>query len=134
MVEKIKKFLIDNDYFARHSGIELLEMKKGYAKAKMPIADYHLNGVRVVHGGAIFTLADFAFAAASNSHGKIAVGINVSVSYMKAATEGVLYAEAREVSLNSKIGNYIVEVTDAEEDLVAVFQGTTYRKRDDCPA
>ena len=129
-MEKIKDVFSKNDKFASHAGIELLEVAPGYAKIKMEIKDYHFNGVKTVHGGAIFTLADFAFAVASNSHGRIAVGINASISYVKAATAGALYAEAREAALNHKLGTYIVEIKDDEDDLIAVFQGTVYRKKD----
>ena len=55
------------DLFARHTGIELRDVGPGWAKASMKIQPCHFNGARTVHGGAIFTLADFAFAAASNS-------------------------------------------------------------------
>lgn len=130
-MEKIKRFFMDNDQFAKHSGLELLEVAPGYAKVQMVIKDYHLNGVKTVHGGAIFTLADFAFAAASNSHGRIAMGINAAITYMKAGTGRVLYAEAREVSLNHKLGTYIINITDDQNDLVAIFQGTVYRKKEE---
>lgn len=85
----IRRFL-EKDHFARHSGIELAEVEAGYAKATMEIRNYHLNGANIVHGGAIFTLADFAFAAAVNSREQISVGINATMSYAKAATTGVL--------------------------------------------
>ena len=95
----------------------------------MPVKEYHLNGARMVHGGAIFTLADFAFAAAANSHGRIALGIHASVDYMRAVSSGTLFAEARELSLNHTLGNYIVHVYDDNKELVAVFHGTAYRKK-----
>ena len=129
-MEDIKHFFSGSDQFAKHSGIELLEVATGYAKVRMMIMDYHLNGVNIVHGGAIFTLADFAFAVASNSHGKISVAINASISFMKATTAGVLIAEAKELSLNSKVGNYTVTITDEDNNLIAVYQGTSYRKND----
>jgi len=132
-MENIKQFVSDSDQFARHSGMELLEVATGYAKVSMLIMGHHFNGAKIVHGGAIFTLADFAFAAAANSHGKIAVSINASISFIKAATAGVLIAEAKEISLNSKLGNYIVNITDQENDLIAVYQGTAYRKNDELP-
>ena len=122
--------LVGNDRFARHSGIELLEAAEGRARAKMEIADAHLNGVNVVHGGAIFTLADLAFAAASNSRGVVAVAINASISYLKAATRGTLIAEAEEVSLHPRLGSYTIRVMDEEGDLVAIFQGMVYRKKE----
>lgn len=125
----IRDFL-GGDRFAQLCGIELLEVSPGTARARMPITDAHLNGVRIVHGGAIFALADFTFAAASNSHGTVAVGINVSISYLQAARAGTLIAEAREVSRSSKLGSYTVEVRDENSTLIALFQGMVYRKPD----
>ena len=124
----IKEFF-KNDRFAAHSGIELLEVSEGYAKARMRIEDHHLNGINVVHGGAIFTLADLAFAAASNSHGTVAVAINASIWYVKAAMEGTLLAEAKEVSLNPKLATYSIEITDEGGEIVAAFEGMVYRKK-----
>ena len=117
-----------NDRFAAHSGIELLDAGPGWAKARMTVADHHLNAADVVHGAALFTLADLVFAVASNSHGQLALGINVSISYLKAARAGVLTAEAKEVSRNSKLATYTMEVRDAGGDLVALAQGTVFRK------
>lgn len=128
-MESIKNFL-NKDQFAKHNGIELLEISEGTAKAKIQIKKEHLNGIGIVHGGAIFCLADFVFAAASNSHGTIAVAINVSISFLKAVKEGVLIAQAKEISINPKLATYSVQVTDDIGDLVASFQGMVYRKKD----
>ncbi|MDT8418949.1 MAG: hotdog fold thioesterase [Desulfuromonadales bacterium] len=127
-MQKIRDHFDRNDLFARHCGIELLEIDKGRARARMQVKEIHINGARTVHGGAIFTLADFAFAAASNSHGDLAMGISTSTSFVRAATEGVLYATAEEVSLSRKLATYQVRVTDQEDELIALFQGTVYRK------
>ncbi len=127
-MEKIKQFFSNNDQFAKHTGLELLEADKGYAKVKMSIQPYHLNGVKTVHGGAIFTLADFAFAVASNSHGRVAMGVNGTISYMKAATAGTLFAEAHETSRNHKLGHYTVNIFDEQQELIAIVQGMVYRK------
>lgn len=132
-MEQIKQFFTQNDKFAEYCGIELLEVSEGQAKAKMEIKKHHLNGVKTVHGAAIFTLADLVFAVASNSHGSIAMGINVSISYLKAVQEGVLFAEAQEVSINPKLATYTINVTDESNDLVAIFQGMVYRKRNAIP-
>lgn len=129
-MQQIKQFFATEDKFARHSGIELLDVTPGWAKTSMKIESYHLNGAGTVHGGAIFTLADFAFAVASNSHGSLAMGINTSVCFVKAATSGTLYAEAREQSLNHKLASYLVQVTDDNGGIVAIFQGMVYRKKE----
>jgi len=127
--DKIKKFF-KGDRLAAYLGIELVDVSSGGAVAKMKIKEEHLNGINTVHGGAIFTLADFAFAVAANSHGRVTVAINVSISFMKAATMGTLTATAMEVSLNPKISTYTVNINDDNGDLISIFQGMAYRKRD----
>ena len=127
-MENTLNFFRQNDQFARHAGIELIAVKPGWAQVKMPIQPFHLNGALTVHGGAIFTLADFAFAVASNSHGQLAMGINTSTSFVKAARNGTLYGEAEEISLTRRLGNYQVKITDDRQQLIALFQGTVYRK------
>jgi acyl-CoA thioesterase len=122
-----------NDQFARHANIELLTAGLGHATAKMKLQAHHLNGLGTVHGGAIFTLADFSFAVAGNSYGNMAVALDVSIVFMKAATTGTLWAEAREISKNFKVGLYMVDVKDDHGDLIAQFQGLAYRKKDKLP-
>lgn len=122
------------DKFAERANIELLSVSPGYARAKMTLHPHHQNGYGTVQGGAIFTLADLAFAAASNSHGTVAVAVNVSITFMKAGRSGTLWAEARELSRNFKLGSYTVEVKDDAGEMVALFQGLAYRKSEKIPA
>ncbi|MEW6755256.1 MAG: hotdog fold thioesterase [Candidatus Latescibacterota bacterium] len=130
-MEWIKGFFRDRDRFAAHCGIELLEVGPGSARTRMVVGDEHLNGADTVHGGAIFTLADFAFAAASNSHGTLSLAINVSISYLKGAGRGtVLTAQAEEVAPHPRLASYAVRVTDEAGELVAIFQGMVYRKKE----
>lgn len=129
-MNRFQEFFSTEDKFARHAGIELGEVGSGWAKASMKIQPYHMNAARTVHGGAIFTLADFVFAVASNSHGTLAMGINTSMSFVKAAVAGTLHAEAREQSRNPKLASYAVQITDDAGDTVAIFQGMVYRKKE----
>lgn len=129
-MQKVKELFAANDLFARHNGIELLTVAEGTATVRMAIQPYHFNAAGTVHGGAIFTLADFAFAAASNSHGRIAMGISTSVNFVKAAVKGNLFATAVENSLNQKLGSYTVTVTDDDGSTIAIFQGMVYRKKE----
>lgn len=124
----IEKF-IEKDRFAKHLGIKIIEHSKGFARAQMEVKDHHLNSAGTVHGGALFSLADAAFSVASNTHGPLAMAINVSISYFKAVTEGTLYARAEEVSLNPKLGTYLIRIEDGARNPVALFQGTVYRKK-----
>jgi len=129
-MEDLKKYF-ERDRFAKLSGIELLTVSPGHATARMTIQSHHLNAIGIVQGGAIFTLADLAFAAASNAHGRPAVAINVNITYLKAASGGTLHAEARELGINPKLGTYTVDITDDDKTLIAVFQGLVYRKNQD---
>lgn len=121
---------MQNDPLARHLGIQLTEVKPGYARAFLEVKPEHLNGVGVTHGGTIFSLADVVFAAASNSHGPVALALNVHISFLKATTAGeTLTAVAREENLTTKTGLYRMEVKDSKEELVAVAEGMVYRKK-----
>ncbi len=130
-MHKYLNFFRENDLLAKHLNMDLIEITPGGSKVRMPVQKIHLNGVQTAHGGAIFTLADFAFAAASNSHGEVSVAIQTSITFHKAVTEGtVLIAEAKEIYRNPKLGSYQIDVKTEEGDLVATFQGLAYRKKD----
>jgi len=118
------------DRFAASAGARLLSVSPGRARARMRLSDRHMNGVDVAQGGAIFTLADLAFAAAANSHGTVAVAVNVAISFVKAAAKGALTAEAREVARTPRLSTCVVRVTDGAGELVALFNGTAYRKKE----
>ena len=124
LLEKVKA-----DKFARFVGIELVSVGEGRAVAKLELTENHLNGVGRVQGGAIFTLADYAFAAASNSRGRPTVGINVSISYYKTPVGKRLTATASEISAGNRISGYNVDVHDEDDSLVARFVGMGYTNR-----
>ncbi len=128
-MDMVQKF-VNADRFAKYLGIDIYEHGPGRAKARMEIQPHHLNSAGTVHGGAIFSLADAVFSVASNSHGTLAMAINVSISFFKAARKGRLLAEGREVSLNPKLATYLIEVKDEAGASIALFQGTVYRKKD----
>ena len=122
--------LLSQDRFAAQAGITLEHVEHGLARARMAVGPQHLNGVGIAQGGAVFTLADFAFAAACNSGDRVAVAIDVSISFIRAVTSGVLAAEAREEAVSPRVSTCLVRVTDEAGALVALFKGTAYRKPD----
>ena len=126
-IEKAKEFFAA-DSFARENRVELVAVSSGRATVSMKISDRHRNSHGTVHGGALFTLADTAFALASNSHGIPAAAINAHISYLTAAREGILTAEAEEFTRNPKLASYTVVITDDEERKIAIFQGMVFRK------
>lgn len=120
--------LTQNDHVADLLGIRLLKVEAGYALVEMELRDDFLNGVGGLHGGIIFTLADYAFAVACNSGGIPTVAVNANISYCKLARGKSVTAEAREVSSGRKICHAEVSVYDEEKTLIARFSGTGYRK------
>jgi acyl-CoA thioesterase len=128
----IQEFL-QGDKFALLAGVELLEAGNGYAKTRMEIKPIHLNGAGVCQGGAIFTLADLAFAAATNSHARLTFSITSSIHFFRSESKGFLYAEAREVFNHKRLSNCEVNVTNDAGLLVATFCGTGYRKDTELP-
>lgn len=119
---------VENDRFAKLIGIRLTKVTKGYALAELTLNENHLNGINKVQGGVIFTLADYAFGAASNSQGFTTVGINVNISYYKSPAGKVIKAEAREISAQKKICGYEINVLDEDGSLIAHVNGLGYRK------
>ena len=87
-----------NDLFATNAGVELIEIREGYSKAKLEIKPEHLNAGQRTQGGAIFTLA-----------------------------------EARERYTGRSTGYYQIDVTDQEGRLIATFESSVFRKKDEVP-
>jgi len=117
-----------NDHFAEMLGIQLVEAKDGYAKVIMKVAKNHTNALGFTHGGAIFSLADYAFAHACNCGDNVAVAVQVSINFLKPSVEGdVLTAEATRVSDGKTTGLYQVTVK-REEKAVAFFTGLAFKK------
>ena len=122
------KELFGNDNFARLAGARLITVKPGYAVAEMTITDAVINASGMVQGGALFTLADLAFAAAVNTHGDVTVSTYSNIAFLKSVKEGTLRAEAREIFDHHRQPYAIVNITDGDGNLVAVFTSGGYRK------
>jgi acyl-CoA thioesterase len=116
------------DKFGTYNGMEVVSVGKGVAVARFEVKDHHKNGLGTVHGGALFTLADLAFAAATNCGEEITVSINAGMSFSKACTDGVLTVEAREVARSPKLVNYEAKVCNEAGEIMAFFHGTGYIK------
>jgi acyl-CoA thioesterase len=116
------------DYFAETLGMQVLEVKEGYAKVSMKVEKLHTNALGFTHGGVIFSLADYAFAQACNFGDNVAVAVQVSINFLKPSAEGdVLTAEATRVSEGKTTGLYQVTVRK-EGKTVALFTGLAYKK------
>jgi acyl-CoA thioesterase len=126
--EKIVSKMYDNDWFSQWLGIERLEVKQGKCVLRMTIRKEMLNGFAIAHGGITYSLADSALAFASNSHGRMSVSVETSISHTESLKEGdVITATAEEMSLSNKVGVYHITVSNQHNKVVALFKGTVYR-------
>ena len=123
-----------NDLFAERAGIVLMEVREGYSKARLEIKMEHLNAGNRTQGGAIFTLADLALAAAANSHGQLAFSLSSNITFLRASGIGdTLYAEARERYIGRSTGYYQIDITNQKNELIATFESSVFRKDQQVP-
>ena len=127
-VMTLKEFF-RNDRFAAMAGCELLEVREGYAKARMLVTKEHLNAGGVCQGGALFTVADLACAAAFNSHLILTLGTSAQITFVANVSEGYVVAEAREVVDHHRMPFAEVRVNSEDGRLLAVFTSSGYRKQ-----
>jgi acyl-CoA thioesterase len=120
--------MYENDLFSKWLGIEVLETGEGSCKLRMKVRREMLNGFGIAHGGITYSFADSALAFASNSHGRMSVSVETSISHTASLKDGdELIAVAEQLSLSNKIGVYQVKVTKPDQAIVALFKGTVYR-------
>ncbi|PJN86609.1 PaaI family thioesterase [Bacillus sp. mrc49] len=125
--DQIKQVLAGEPY-ASFLGMKLTKLGPGKAEAELTPSEHMLNSHGAVHGAIIFSLADYAFAAASNSYGKVAVGVSNGIQFISAGKRGeTLVARAKEIKKNHKLAWYHIEVA-AEAELIATMEAMVYRK------
>jgi len=131
MDEKIEKAIfkqIEKEPFGKKFGMKLIDVHEGYAKVEMRFTQDLENMFGMAHGGAIFSLIDAAFEIASNSHGTMAVALNMNINYLASPEKGaILTAEAREINRTKKTAAYDIRATDDSGKLLASCQALVYR-------
>jgi len=132
MDEKLRQAFFDSvekEPFARKFGMHLVRIEEGYSEVRMTVTPDMGNMLGVTHGGAVFALMDEAFQTASNSHGTLAMALNMSVTYVASPAQGAtLTAQAREFSRTHRTANYDIKVRDEDGRLMASCQALVYRK------
>jgi acyl-CoA thioesterase len=128
----IYKKMWEKDFFSQWLGLELIEAGKSTCKLSYRVRKDMLNGFGIVHGGILFSASDSAFAFACNSHGRISVALDVTITFTKSALLGdQLFVVASELHLGKKTAVYDVKTTNRKGELIALFKGTCYRTSKD---
>lgn len=130
LAERLVGRMLERDAFSAWLGLEVVEIRPGACTVRMRVREEMLNGFRVCHGGVTFSLADSALAFACNTHGRLTMSIENSITYPVAVELGeLLTATAREESVSTRLGFYRVEVCNDAGVVVALFRGTVYRTK-----
>ena len=133
IIDAIKQKM-ENEPFARKLGLALVLLEPGRAIVEMAPRAENANLFGMTHGGAIFSLIDEAFQLACNSHGTLAVALNVAVTYHRPPdSQSKLRAEAEEIHRSCKTATYEIKVVDEKGALVATCLALAYRKGDPLP-
>ncbi|MFD1556875.1 hydroxyphenylacetyl-CoA thioesterase PaaI [Paraburkholderia silviterrae] len=122
--------MYEADGCSRALGMELLEVRAGYARLRMAVRPEFLNGHQICHGGLIFTLADSTFAFACNTYNVNTVAAGCSIEFLRPVQpDDVLTAEAVEQVLSGRNGIYDIRVTNRAGETVAMFRGKSAQIR-----
>ena len=119
-LDKAKEMFSEDIYATEQTGIEIEAVSDRYAKVSLKTDKRHKNAVGNIMGGVIYTMADFAFAVATNLDGNMTVTLTSQANYLASPKGDVLYAETRLIKDGKRNCFYEVEVTDNTDRKVAV--------------
>ena len=115
------------DPYAEAQGFVLGNITDETVSVSMVVGDDQLNFHGVLHGGALFSLADCAFSLASNAHGDMAMAIDTHLVLTTSAKLGdALIATAAEMTRGRTLATYRVDVTRDDGRTVGLFTGTVF--------
>ena len=109
-----------NDAYAKFSGITIMEVTEDYAKVGAVISPQHINGNGCVHGGMLYTIADFAFAVLSNYLHPITVTQGGKIDYLRPGLSGQMTAVAKEKICVGRNSLCEVTVYDEKEEVLCI--------------
>lgn len=120
--------LYKDDRFATAAGCRIVEANENRAVCEMLVTEGLLNAHGIVMGGAIFTLADFAFAVASNYAGVPSVAVECSIRYYAATRGKKLIAVCKADKEGRTLGHYTVEITDDTGRKIAGYTAIAFHQ------
>ncbi|MDQ7782237.1 MAG: PaaI family thioesterase [Desulfomonilaceae bacterium] len=119
--------VVGGDPFATFLGIKVDEVRESYARLSLAIRPEYRNSEQIAHGGALFTLADQAFAVAVSSRGLRAVAAELKINYFQGVQPGgIVTAEATPIDVRKRISLWNIEVRSEDGAKVALAQGLAY--------
>lgn len=125
-LEQARSFFANDRYATEATGAIIDAVAPHYAKIRLTLEDRHRNAMGAVMGGALFTLADFAFAVASNWQGTPTVSLTSQISYLNSPKGSQLFAEAECIKSGRSTCCYHIRITDDLDTLAAEVTTTGF--------
>jgi acyl-CoA thioesterase len=125
--KRVRKIIEEKDRLIHLFGMKVDDVCPGRAVVSMTVGEHHVNAANVCHGATMFALADVAFALACNSHGDLALAVDMSISFLRAVSSGEhITATCTERHRGKRLGSYHIEVTNATGTPVALLKATAF--------
>ena len=127
--QSIVQQMYQNDAYSQWLGIDIVKVTEGNCTCRLTVRKDMTNGFGIAHGGITYALADSTLAFASNSSGRQSVSVETSISHLLPLSVGdIITATSECISDAYRIGVYVINIKDQNNQLVASFKGTVYKK------
>lgn len=123
-IEEVRRFFEGDRYAVDVTGIKIEAVDDCYSRCSLTLDERHRGARGQVMGGVIFTLADFAFAVATNSHESFTATADSHISFLSSSRGDRLFAECRRLKEGKKLCFYEITITDDLNKEIAVVTAT----------
>ncbi len=105
--------MIEENSFAKTIGLEMLELREGYAEGRIPVKEESKNPLGTMHGGCLYSLADIVSGTAATLRGNYVTTVSGEFSYLRpAADTQYVTAKAQEIRFGKNLAVYRVDLVD----------------------
>jgi acyl-CoA thioesterase len=128
LAQRCADHLFEHDPLSRSLGMKILQIAPGRATVLMPVRADMLNGHGSCHGGALFSLADSAFAFACNTYNAVTLAAGVTIDFLLPARRGdELTAVAQELWRSRRSGLYDIAIVNQRLEQIVLFRGRSHQ-------
>lgn len=105
--------MIEENTYAKTVGLEMLELREGYAEGRIPVKEESKNPLGTMHGGCLYSLADIVSGTAATLRGNYVTTVSGEFSYLRPAVDTeYVTAKAREIRFGKNLAVYRVDLVD----------------------
>ena len=126
LLEEAKSIFYGDKYASQVTGVEILDADAGYSKVALKLDERHMNAVGQVMGGVYFTIADYAFAIASNFKQNPTVTQTSQIAFLAPVKGDTIFAEAMKIRSGRTTCFYKIIITDSTGEQIAYVTTTGF--------